>query len=80
MGTEIKTKEWYSMQDLVTGKYFLGASTFWSVRKIVENDKKGKNMLKAVITGTGRGLKYQFKGENIINFIKAVEAGKVQLQ
>jgi len=80
MGKAIKKEEWYSLQDVVKGGYLIGATTFWSARKIIKSDLKSGNLLKAVITGKGRGLKYRFKGEHIITFINAVEAGKVRLK
>lgn len=80
MGKKIQIEKWYTMQDMVTGKFIPWATSFWSMRKIVTTDKKGKNILQAVITGKGRGLKYHFKGENIIKFIGEVEAGNVRLK
>jgi len=75
----IKADEWYTMQDIVSGKFFAWANTFWSVRKVVASDLKNKNILKAIITGKGRATKYQFKGENILKFINGVESGKIRL-
>lgn len=63
-------KGWYTLQDIVRGKMFPWASSFWSVRNVVQIDSKGKNLLKPNITGKGRGTKYHFKGENIIRFVK----------
>lgn len=77
--TKIKEDNYYSMQQIVSGKFFAWATSFWSVRKVVESDLKKKNVLKAIITGDGRAKKYQFKGSNIIKFITEVETGKVQL-
>lgn len=76
---KIKAEEWYSLQDMVRSNVFPWANSFSTVRRIVETDKANKNILKATISGEGRGKKYLFKGSNIINFINAVEAGKVQL-
>lgn len=76
---KIKADEWYSLQNMVTAKVFPWANSFSTVRRIVEMDKANKNILKATIKGEGRGKKYLFKGSNIINFITAVEAGKVKL-
>lgn len=74
----VDPRAWYSLQDIVRDKMFPWASTFSTVRRIVEMDKAGKNFLKPMIQGEGRAKKYQFKGENIINFLKAVETGKVR--
>lgn len=82
----IKSENWYTLQDIVKGKMFKfpslpwkNASSFYSVRNIVNADQKNKNILQATIEGKGRGKKYHFKGENIINFINQVETGKVRL-
>ena len=77
--TTIQENEYYTLQDIVLGKMFAWATSFWSVRKIVTSDKKHGNILKPIITGKGVGKKYQFKGANIIKFIKEVEAGNVKL-
>lgn len=71
--------EWYSLQDIVRDKMIPWARSFPTIRRIIELDNKNKNILKPMIKGDGRAKKYQFKGENIINFVKAVEAGKVRL-
>lgn len=65
----IQNESWYTLQDIVKQKMFSWATSFWSVRKLVEFDSKHSNVLKATITGSGRGRKYHFKGENIIKFI-----------
>lgn len=82
----IKSEDWYTLQDIVKEKMFVfpsqpwkNASSFYSVRNIVNTDKKRENLLQANIEGKGRGKKYHFKGENIIKFIQQVEAGKVRL-
>ena len=76
----IDPNAWFSLQDIVSQKIFaFCAPSFWSVRNVVALDRRNKNILMAVITGTGRGTKYRFKGENIINFIKEVESGTIKL-
>lgn len=75
---KIKNEESYTMQDIVSKKMFVWATSFWSVRKIVKFDSKTKNILKPLIIGKGRATKYHFRGINIIKFIKAVEAGQVR--
>jgi hypothetical protein len=67
--SKIINEEWYTLQDIVKSKMFEWATSFWSVRKLVEFDSKHKNILQGTITGSGRGRKYHFKGENIISFI-----------
>lgn len=77
--TKINPGEWYSMQDIVSAKLFPWATSFWMVRSAVSADLKKDNILKAIIKGKGTGKKYHFKGENIIRFIKLIEAGKISL-
>lgn len=78
--TKINPQEWYSLNSLTTKSMFPWASSYNTIKKIVLNDVKGKNILKPVINGAGSGTKYRFKGSNIINFIQAVENGKTRLQ
>lgn len=75
---KIDPDAWYSLQDIVREKMFGWAKSFSTVRRVVELDMQGKNILKAMIQGEGRAKKYQFKGENIINFIKQAESGKIR--
>lgn len=77
--TKIEPNSWYTMQDIVREKMFSWGTSFWSARKVVAQDKKSKNILKASVTGSGRGTKYHIKGENIIKFIKLFEAGEAGL-
>lgn len=78
--TKIKPEKWYSLQDIVKKKMFAWSSpSFWSVRNVVALDRRNKNILQAVIVGSGRATKYKFKGENIINFIKTSEKGSAKL-
>lgn len=77
--TRIDPQGWYTLQDVVRSHMFPWARSFWSVRNVVTLDRKNKNLLRATITGTGRATKYHFKGDRIIKFIKAVEAGSVRL-
>lgn len=75
----VEPKAWYTLQDIVKHEMFPWAASFWSIRNIVAKDRKKDNLLKATITGKGRGTKYHFKGENIISFIRKFEAGKISL-
>lgn len=77
---KIESSEWYTLQDIVTRRMFAWCpSSFWSVRNVVNLDRKNKNVLKATITGAGRATKYHFQGKNIIRFINLVEKGEVVL-
>lgn len=75
---KIDAAEWYTLQDIVRLKLFPWASSFWSVRNVVAQDRILGNLLKATITGTGRGTKYHFKGSNIIKFINSIETGDIR--
>lgn len=79
INSKIDTKAWYTLSDIVNKKMFTWATSFWSVRNIVATDKYRANILRAQITGAGRATKYKIQGANIIQFIKLVEQGKVQL-
>lgn len=76
---KVEPNETYSMQDIVRDGIFPWAKSFWTVRNLVAMDQRNQNILKPLIIGTGRATKYHFKGENIIKFIQAVDAGKVRL-
>lgn len=76
---KIEKERWYTLKDLVVNEVFPWANSFWSIRRIVSKDQENQNVLKVTITGEGRGRKYHFKGEHIISFIKAVDAGKIKL-
>lgn len=74
---KIQPEEWYTMSDIVKNHWFSWAKSFRKVRNIVKADIDNKNILKPKIEGVGTGTKYHFKGANIIKFLEAVEAGKV---
>lgn len=76
---KVQAEEWYSMQDILKGRLFPWCNSLWTIRNWVQSDIDGRNILKTMVTGEGRGTKYQVKGENIIKFIKAVETGTVRL-
>ena len=76
---KINPEDWYSLSDIHKNGMFHWVRSIGTIRKFVLADIKGKNILKAFVTGKSEGKKYRFKGENIINFIKAVEEGKLKL-
>ena len=76
----IEPDKYYSLQDIVTKNMFTWcAPSYWSVHNTVVIDQRNKNILKPIITGTGRATKYKFLGKNITNFKKLVKAGKANL-
>lgn len=76
---KIKPENWYTMSDIVHLQIFPWAKSFASVRAIVLRDRRGWNILNCQMVGMGRGTKYHFQGRNIIEFLKAVESGKILL-
>lgn len=76
--TKINPLGWYTLQDIVQMKAFPWLPSYWSVRKAITTPKVTK-VLQPVVRGKGKNVRYQFKGENIIKFIKAVETGTVRL-
>ena len=76
---KINPNVWYSLQDLYRDRTFHWVKDISAIRKFIQADIAGKNTLKTLVTGKDQGRKYRIKGENIINFIKEVEAGKVTL-
>ena len=75
----IKPEKWYSLREIVEGRLLANLHGWKSVRRIVKADKKHRNLLGAVITGTGRGTKYRIKGENLKRFKEEWENGKYRL-
>lgn len=77
---QIKPSEYYTLFDLVRMNAFPFCGTdVRTYRKIVQTDSKSKNCLRPILSGEGRGQRYQFKGENIISFVRGVESGKIRV-
>ena len=80
MSKRIVSKKWYSLSDLVEHNLFAWCNgDIRRYRNVVVADKKGKDYLKTMIIGSGKGTRYQIKGKNIINFLNKVERGAVRL-
>lgn len=69
---------WYTLQEIVNMNVFPWLPSYHSVRNAL-TDKKLSRVLQPVVRGSGKNVRYQVKGENIIKFIKAVETGTVRL-
>lgn len=65
----------YTISDIVKNKYFPWLKSHTSIAKWINNDLNNRNILKATRVGTGTGVRYYIKGENILNFIAAFEDG-----
>lgn len=81
MSTEtINGSEWYTLSDLVRlGVFPFCGTDIRSYRAAVKSDLAGRNILKTVVKGEGMGVRYSFKGSNIIRYKRAVEEGKVRI-
>lgn len=77
MAKRINPRARYTMRDIVDEQMFWWATSYPSVRKRVERDLAGRNILKTVVVGEGRLKRYHFRGTNIKRFIKAFQEGKV---
>jgi len=50
---------------------WIGKNNHEGYRNLVIEDKIGKNILKAKITGSGRGREYRIKWSNIEKYVKS---------
>lgn len=60
----------FTMQDIRTLKLIPWTQNDRTLKRLIEQDIKGENELKAKIEGIGSHTRYYIKGKNIINFIK----------
>lgn len=60
----------YGLMDFKALKLLPWARDERTVRKILEADKKGQNLLHAKITGTGTKRRYLVAGKYIINYLQ----------
>lgn len=51
-----------------------------TIRKAVKRDFWGENLLKAEISGTGKGADYKIKGRNIIKFLEKYGPGYMHMR
>lgn len=76
---KIEPEKWYSLTDLAKLNAFPFLPNYKRYRTLVARDKAGKNYLKGMTMGSGRTLRYSFKGSNIIRFVDLVNAGKINI-
>lgn len=77
--SKIDSETWYTLSQLVKLDAFPFCGTdIRRYRSAVQSDMKSGNILKTMTRGSGMGLRYNFKGSNIIQFLLAVENGKVK--
>lgn len=71
----IESDRWYSLLEVVNLGLFPWCKTVSSARRIIGEDKKKDNVLKANIIGEGKSKRYHIQGKNISKFISKF-AGK----
>lgn len=67
----------YNLSHITVEGLFPWVKNIRTVRKIVQRDTKGENMLKTSMTGEGRALDYRIKGKNIIKFLEKYGEGAI---
>lgn len=77
--SKIDPAKYYSLLEIQRGGFITTHSSVWAVRKLIIADRISRNMLKAVITGNGKGTQYRIKGAHLAAFIKAWESGSYRL-
>lgn len=75
MSKSIEPDRHYTIADMAREKVLPFAISFVKIRSIVENDRKKKNLLKAIVMGDKTHTRYWIKGKNIINFLAHWEDG-----
>jgi hypothetical protein len=65
----------YDISEMLEKKMFWWVKNFKSYISIIMHDFRNENIMRTKITGEGRGIRYQIKGRNIINFIKRYGLG-----
>lgn len=80
---DIQPTQFYSLKELVLMKAFGWVNHTGDVsndtrayRREIDNDQSNKNILRAIVRGTGRNTRYSFKGSNVAKFIATVESGQ----
>lgn len=65
----------YTALEIVRGRMFPFATSFYTVRNLIEMDRRKKNLLRASVMGKGTHTRYWIKGENIIRVLALWEDG-----
>lgn len=63
-----RTKE-FGLRDLSRFKIFPWARNYRTIRRIVDTDLAGENILHARVEGEGQGRRYYIRGSEIIKYI-----------
>lgn len=72
---KVEPEKWYNLKEIVTLGLFSWCKDIKTIRKWIIEDKKKKDVLKAVIKGEGLNVRYLILGKNIITFVRMVEDG-----
>jgi len=66
---KIEPEKTYDISEMVEVGMFWWVKDFRSYISIIMNDYRNEKIMQTKITGEGRGIRYEIKGRNIINFI-----------
>lgn len=79
LNRKIESEKWYSLTEIVRGAYIPWCKSIKTIGNIVRQDKIGRNILKTVMSGSGKQARYRIQGKNLTEFIKGIEQGRYQL-
>ena len=71
----INPEETYDISEMVNRKMFWWVKDFRSYNSIIMHDYKNENIMQTKMTGEKRGIRYEIKGRDIINFINKYGLG-----
>ena len=66
---KIEPEKTYDISEMVEVGMFWWVKDFRSYISIIMHDYRNEKIMQTKITGEGRGIRYEIKGRNIINFI-----------
>lgn len=72
----IEANRWYSLLEIRDHGLFPWCKTVSSIRRYIDEDKEGADILKTLIVGSGRSKRYQIRGANIIKYLAQFESEK----
>jgi hypothetical protein len=70
---------WYNLADLQRMRAMPWATNGRTLRKILDADKKGPDMLQSVVTGDGAGRRYTVQGRALIKYLQTYGPGLMAL-
>lgn len=72
---KVDPERWYSIKDVTDLGLFPWCKDFKTIRSWIQRDKKGKNILRVVVTGKGQQRRYKILGRHLLEFVTTVENG-----